>query len=118
MGIVKGAAAEFQFFSVRKPVVFGGKTYRPSICYKVTSDVFDTVSALSAKGGADLYTSQVRFVSGRAQPVAQPVVVAPVLIGPDMSVGVRTDDEARAKPSRKQSSSASPKDGEYVEAQS
>lgn len=48
------------FFSVKNPMIIGGKKYRTCICYPVTEYVKKTVEELAQKGKVDLY-DEVRF---------------------------------------------------------
>ena len=112
MSVVKTVEKEYQFFSVKKPVSFGGKTYRPSICYRISSDILGTVLALQEAGDAALYENAVRFVSGKIrEDSGQSAVVAPVLVSPALEVSVGKDSgqdtPAATQTSRKRSSSAS-----------
>lgn len=112
MSVVKTVEKEYQFFSVKKPVSFGGKTYRPSICYRISSDILGTVLALQEAGDAALYENAVRFVSGKLREDSCPSVVAPVLVSPALEASVGKDSgqgapAAQQQTSRKRSSSAS-----------
>ena len=90
MAVVVNAPVEYQFFSVKKPIIFGGKSYRPSICYKLTADIFDTVAFLAEVGDAVRYEKPVRFVSGRARDAAAKAAPEPVLTAPAVEVASST----------------------------
>lgn len=114
MSIVRSVEKEPQFFSVKKPITFGGKAYRPSICYKITSGIFDTVKMLAEVGDAVMYENAVRFVSGRVRETPAPVIVEPSIVPPvteasiavaETNGGVKLSAQGS---SRKKSSSVSP----------
>jgi hypothetical protein len=59
-----------KYFSVFVSLSINGVKYRPSICYPLSPLVEDAIEALAKKGQAAMYDGEVRFVSGRAVPVA------------------------------------------------
>lgn len=47
------------FFSVKEPLKFFGKVYRPCICYAVTKELELTVNKLVTEGKATIYEEKV-----------------------------------------------------------
>ena len=110
MGILKSVDAEYRFFSVKKSLTFGSKTYRPSVCYPLTADIYETVVQLAEEGNAVLYTDRVRFVSGKSYVVENVVEDAPILVAPTATVQVAAAETTTEAAS---SSSASSGIGEF-----
>jgi len=61
------------FFSVRFTTTMDGVVYRPSMCYPVTPLIADAVASLVRNNQAVAYEREVRFVSGIAYPVNEPL---------------------------------------------
>jgi hypothetical protein len=61
-----------KFFSLTHSVYIDGARYLPTVCYKLSESLYETVKGLEAKGLARTYTEEVRFVTGVAYPVKKP----------------------------------------------
>ena len=53
------------FFSVKVPMLIGGKQYKTCICYPLTEGLKKTVEGLVAKGKAEVYEEQRFFCNGK-----------------------------------------------------
>jgi hypothetical protein len=71
---------EYKYFSVRSAQKIGGKVYRPSICYDLTTDLVRTMTALKEQGIAVLYVEKVRFVSGAVATVKTATVTEAAVV--------------------------------------
>jgi hypothetical protein len=93
-----------RFFSVKYGVHIDGVRYMPTVCYKLTGGLYDTVKGLEAKGLAKTYTEEMRFVTGTAYPVKKPEAAQPKsrpITGERASVKVRGDRPVRAASQKK-----------------
>lgn len=58
------------FFSVKEPLKFLGKEYKPCVCYEATKEMIPTVEKLVSDGKAYSYEKRVFFQNGKVIPSA------------------------------------------------